>query len=168
MKNYTPQPTDPFSENEQELNNLNIIYYAMVGLPLLAFLYLYLNVNDGQVFIEPLEAETEKIILIILPVICLMAIGFAFISYGKKISSANDLAKLDEKMKFFIRASITKYAAMEFASLVAVLGYFLTTHIIFTTIYVAILLLFSVNRPTKYRVKKDLRLKQDERRNIFE
>lgn len=156
------------SENEQLLHKLNMIFYALVGAPLLLFVFLYLNINDGKVFIKPLDAEFVNVLLVILPVISLIIVLAGFIVYFRQIKVARALEGQAAKMQAFFNASMLKYACLETGSFIAVLGYFLTSHVVFTGLYVAFLLIFSINRPTRYRMYKDLRLKQRERKNIFE
>lgn len=156
------------SENEPLLNKLNTVFYAMVGIPLLLFVFLYLNINDGKVYINPLDPEIVNVLLVILPVISLIIVLAGFIVYFKQIKVARAMEGSAAKVQAFFNASMLKYACLETGSLIAVLGYFLTSHVVFTGLYVAFLLIFSINRPTRYRMYKDLRLKQRERKNIFE
>ena len=144
---------------------LSLIFHAMLAGPLLFYCILYLNSIDGDLADIPEPSMTMKGAVAIICGVFVLA-GFYF--YRREITVARSMPTLKEKLGRLFNASLILYALIEFASIIAVLAYYLTYNHLFTAIYVAILFLMSLNRPIPEKYANDLMLKGDERNLVKE
>lgn len=152
-----------FHDLKDYLFKLNNLFHVIVAIPLLAFVYLYLESQVGRV--QPLINNPDTILILhyILPLIIMVESGIAFIITKKSLSVFPNHDILIEKLGVYFRISLIKYAILEGAAIVAVIGYYLTLSKVYVGFYVVLLMIFSINRPTVYRISKDLKLDGDEK-----
>ncbi|CAN5185672.1 hypothetical protein BH23BAC1_BH23BAC1_36250 [soil metagenome] len=163
-----------FENEEQVYKILNLIFYALVGIPLLLFLYLYLQIKDrGNILSAPSE-DLKAILLILIPTFCLINIALAYIIYRRQIQKVVHANELKVKLEGFYNASVLKYSFLAAASMVTIIGLLITAEMLYAVIYLIILMIYSINRPTPYRLRKDLKIRsfpsekpQEERPKIF-
>lgn len=149
------------------LNRLSLIFHALVGVPLLAFVFIYLELDTGGLSALIKDPEIVKMLSYILPTISMVLAGIAFILFKKNLPQAVGENNLRTKLNSYFTVIVQKYTLFEASSLLAVAGLFLTGNIIYTIIYLAMLLLLSLHRPTVHRISRDLKLKDDERQVVI-
>jgi hypothetical protein len=148
-----------FEDEEAVYRVLNLIFYALVGIPLLFFLFLYLQIKDGRYSsIDPSE-DLNMILLFLIPVFCLVNIILAYVTYQRKLKNVIGSDSLQIKLEGFFKASVLKYSFLAAASVITILGLFITAEMLYSIIYLTILLIFSLNRPTPFRLRKDLKIR---------
>ena len=152
-----------FHDLKDYLYKLNNLFHVLVALPLLAFVYLYLENQVGRV--QPLISNTDAILVLhyILPLIIIVESGIAFIITKKSLSVFPNNDLLMKKLNDYFRISLIKYAILEGATIVSVVGYYLTLSKVYMGFYVVLLMIFSINRPTVYRISRDLKLEGEEK-----
>lgn len=147
-------------ENEDALYNvLNLIFYAMVGVPLIIFLYLYLEIKDGTFVAESADEDLNMVLHILIPLFGLINIGLAYIFYRNVIKDVQSTAPLREKLKKFYTASLMKYSFLSAATFLSLIGLFFTAQLIYVGFYLFVLLIFSLNRPSPFRFRRDMKIK---------
>ena len=157
----------------QRFQRLSNLFYLMVGLPLLAFAWIYLNMatlNPPVFFEHPVYAWFWH-----LPVLLVMAgltVG-AYLWHRRQLKNyfsfaGKEQADLEEKMEVFYRVSMGKYLMLTGAVLLAVLSLYLSGHGGYTALCGVLLLIFSVSRPTPQRLGRELRLKKEEKETVKE
>ena len=97
------------------------------------------------------------------PFLVMLTGGLAFISYRRNLITSKNQHTLREKLIHYFRASLVKFAFLGAASIVAVTGLFLTTENLYVVLYIIVLMLFSINRPTVFRIARDLGLRDTEK-----
>ena len=134
-----------------------------MAIPLLAFVVLYLQIHNGE--IEPIVKANSLATALrySLPFLVMLTAGLAFISYRRNLVSSINQHSLHEKLVHFYKASLVKFVFLEVASIIAVLGLFLTAEDVYIVLYVVVLMLFSINRPTIHRIARDLKLRDTEK-----
>jgi hypothetical protein len=140
---------------------MNLIFHAVLAGPLLFYGVSYLRTLEGTN--SPHLEEFSISIKTLISFLCGSFVFLAFYLYRKEIRQARDQPLLDDKLKRLYTGSLIHYALLEFASIIAVLAFFLTFDHLFTAIYVAILFLMSINRPTPRKYVQDLLLRGEER-----
>jgi len=152
-----------FHDLKDYLYKFNNLFHVLVALPLLAFVYLYLENQVGRV--QPLISNTDAILVLhyILPLIIIVESGIAFIITKKSLSVFPNNDLLMKKLNVYFRISLIKYAILEGATIVSVVGYYLTLSKVYLGFYVVLLMIFSINRPTVYRISRDLKLEGEEK-----
>lgn len=152
---YTP------NEIDQYLNSLNIKFYLAVCLPLLLFVLIFLKLQEGGGISPAFESDDS----FMHPILAIVVISFAYpgyLIYKNKIKSISAEDGLRQKLQVFRGASIRKYVFIAFASLVANALLYYFGEQIYLMAFAILLILFSISRPTVYRIKKDVDLKEDE------
>jgi len=152
-----------FHDLKDYLYKLNNLFHVMVAIPLLGFVYLYLESQVGRM--QPLINNPDTILILhyILPLIIMVESGLAFIITKKSLSVFPNEDELRSKLSVYFRISLIKYAILEGAAIVSVVGYYLTLSKVYVVFYVVLLMIFSINRPTVYRISRDLKLEGEEK-----
>ena len=154
-----------FKDGKAFDQQMNLIFHAVLAGPLLFYGIAYLRTLDGS--IPSYLGELPLTVRALISFLCGVLVLLAFYIYRKEIRSAREEATLQEKLNRFFTGSLIHYGILELASIIAVLAFFLTYDHLFTAIYVAILFLMSINRPTPRRYVQDLFLKDEEREAIL-
>lgn len=132
-------------------NMLNMIYYVLVGIPLVLFLIIYLNHKDilsdngflgtGQIYLKlaltllvPVEVVTGELI------------------FKNRMKRDFTQCFLETKLHHYFQASLIRYAAYFVASIIAIIALYFFLAGILVGLYMIILFSFSLIRPTKKRI----------------
>ncbi|MDQ3394614.1 MAG: hypothetical protein M3512_10960 [Bacteroidota bacterium] len=147
-------------DNEDALYQaVNLIFYTMVGVPLMVFLYLYLEIKDGKFFVDAPDVDLHLALLITIPIFILINVVLSYVFYERHIKSAQPTAQLRDKLQLFYKASLLKYSFLEAATIASLVGLFLTTELVYVILYLFVLLIYSLNRPTPFRFRKAMKIK---------
>lgn len=146
-------------------HSINLLFYSIVGVSLLFFVVIFLNIKETG-GLNPSFTENEPSWYYLGAVICLLLIFPAYIFYKKKIVQARNEKLIRQKLIMFRKASMIKYALLEAGNLLALLLLFFTEEQLFFVVYAIMLTVFTINRPTPYRVAKDLELTAEEKEMI--
>lgn len=156
----------------RKFENLSNLFYLMVGLPLLAFTWVYLNLKT----ISPWRYFEDPTAEIFLHAVILSAatffVGAAFLQYRRRLSAlegAEDVPKaesLEEKTERFVQASLRKYLMLTAGTVLVVLGFYLSTAEFYVPVYTVLLVIFSITRPTPEKMGKDMGMKKEERKAL--
>ncbi len=149
------------------INKLRSTFYLMVGLPLPVFLYVYFNVRNGS-YQSFFNGHIAAWFFWALGVTCLLLSLVAYGRYSKELKQIRETkAPIPHQLESLIVASRHKYLWLELATVVCVLVYVLTGHIVFAGLYVVMLILFAMSNPSVHSVSTDLRLSKEERRRLI-
>lgn len=149
-----------FKTPSEAVNKLRTMFYIMVGVSIPIFLYIYLESKNNT--FDASFPELKDTLQYIVPVLCAISSIGAYWSYEKRIRKARKLKDLKQKLVEVLKGSFYKFIPLEVTTLIAVLAYFLTGHIIFAGIYIGMLILFAMSNPTIHSVISDLRLPKSE------
>jgi len=160
---------EKFSAKEFDdfLNAMNIAFYWSVCIPLLLFVFICLELgtkggispsfeNDDAVWHPFVAAAT---VMISLP---------GFLIYKHKLKNLFKDLPLTTKLNAFKSAAFKKYFFLFLAAGLANLCLYIFQEQLFLLAFAVVLVMFSINRPTVYRLKKDLPLSDEERVSITE
>ena len=153
----------------QHFQRLSNLFYLMVGLPLLAFAWVYLNLavlNPPGFFEHPVYAWFWHVPVLLL-IIGLMAGTYIrhrghLSNYFSQADKEPQLQSLEKKVEVFYQLSLQKYLMLTGAVLLAVLSLYLSGHRGYAALYGVLLLIFSVSRPSPERFGRELKLKKEE------
>jgi hypothetical protein len=154
---------------QQYISKISTIFYAIVGGPLMLFSIIYLRFKSERGgLIESFPEDITPVWHILFPLAALLAVIAAYVYYHrlkKQILPAEDH---EIKLKKFYQASLVKYSILAIASLLMIASLYVTTEKIFAAGYAIVLVVFSLNRPTPYRIKKDGKLSEEELNTLYE
>lgn len=158
-----------YSSIAKRFQQLTSFYYLMVGIPLLAFSWIYLNMTLWFPWSFFQNSETGVYGHVILVG---FAVGLAIMAFirsrqfyqqqGPIPPGLEGAEALDWKVKVFSGASIQKCLFLTASTLVVVVGFYLSLHQLYVPLYAILLILFSINRPSAERISSDMRMKKDE------
>ncbi|MEO1052445.1 MAG: hypothetical protein AAFX87_17570 [Bacteroidota bacterium] len=145
------------------LNKLNLVYHAILAGPLLAFVFLYLEIQ-AQRMVPVLSDEGEiQTINILSFLLWIVLLGAGFLLFNRNLGKARMALGLSSKLEALFKYSMIKYVLLEGASIIAVFGLYLTHDVLFIVMYVVVLIGMSFTRPTPRNVVKDLSLEGEEK-----
>jgi hypothetical protein len=144
-------------------NKLNLVFHAIVGIPLALFVFLYLEIEKGgrQGLIE--GSPTADMLSYVLPTISIVLAGVAFMMYRSNLLTIRTHPDFKTRLDEYSSALIKKYSMIEISSIIAIVGIYLTANVIYIAVYLLLLLYLSLHRPTNYRIVRDLKLKGEEK-----
>ena len=149
-----------FLSNAYEyFNTLTMVFYLMVGIPLIFFVILYLQYQESGGL--RVTQNWQFIAHVLIPAATVAAIVFAYRVYKTELNARNPRT-FKEKLRTFHEVSLYKYGLLGLANFLPVLGMYLAGEQIFAGLYAIALVVFSLNRPTFKRITKDVELSQQE------
>lgn len=149
------------------LNSMNVIFYLGVCVPLLFFIPIFLSFQEKG-GISPSFESTDPFWHPLLALIALLLSLPGYFTYKQQLKNIAAQAPLLVKLEAFKQAAIKKYLFIFLGSCVAVLCLYVFAEQIFLMAYGLLLIMFSISRPTPYRIKKDVPLSKEERVTLTE
>ncbi|GAB4247240.1 MAG: hypothetical protein Tsb0034_26400 [Ekhidna sp.] len=156
-------------ENWQEYHHqIYRIYHGIIAVSLVPFFLLFIELETVEIKESRLEGWSEWAAIIILITVCLWM--FVEIWKGNRFSTQleHDEVSLKEKLILFRKTEVTKYIWLEIASILSLLGLWLSAHYFFIIIYFAALVQFSFLRPSEDRLVRTMKLSLTERKEMHE
>lgn len=147
------------SNSYEYFNTLTLVFYLMVGMPLIFFVLIYLQYEEVG-GLQPTE-NIAWLPHILLPAGVLMSVYFAYSLYKKQLHQ-RQASTFQEKLRAFHEASLYKYGMLSLSNFLAIIGMYFMGEQIFAGLYAISLVVFSLNRPTHHRITKDMQLSKDE------
>lgn len=156
-----------FNTVQEYINKLNNAFHLLVGVPLLPFALLYLEISAER--IEPATTNMTFIIAMqyIIPFYCLLITGLAILRFRRELGEMRKQEALKDKLMLYFNASMIKYVLVFSGSIVAVFGLLMTTSHLYSVMYLITLFTFSLNRPTLRRISRDLKLEGEDKEIIL-
>lgn len=144
------------------LNAMNVIFYLAVCVPLLFFVVIFLKLQPHGGVSPSFEAGDSALHPILAIAVCLLAVpGYLIYKRMLRLHSIED--GLNQKLQMFKEAATKKYLFLFIGSCGANLLLFFYEEQVYLMAYALLLILFSIDRPTVYRLKKDLLLTKEEK-----
>ena len=146
---------------------LNLVFHAILAAPLLLFIYIYLETRNGDM--EPPISDAKNLGFLQLSITFITAIFvfLAFSWYRTRLSQVKPKDHLIKKLEYYRKIGLVQYILFGVASFTTVLGLYLTGKGWYTGLYVIVLMLMSINRPTLKKISDDMRLKGEERQIVL-
>ncbi|MDH5602434.1 MAG: hypothetical protein OEY51_00750 [Cyclobacteriaceae bacterium] len=145
----------------------NLIFHWILAVPLLIFIFLYLEKRDEQ-WIPLLKDPLTVTILsyFLFPTsIAFLFIGFK--AFRDRIQPFKTMSLLQDKMLVFYKAFVVQQLLFGLSSFLSLIGLYLTGNNGFAIFYIIVLFLSSIFRPSASRVCKDLKLKKEDREIVY-
>ncbi|HEX9651351.1 MAG TPA: hypothetical protein VGA21_12380 [Cyclobacteriaceae bacterium] len=153
-------------EGKKYLERLNLIFYSIIALPLCAFAWFYLENHAGRHEVQVNE-QLRQSLQYVFPFLILVISGFGILIPGNQIKKINNSGNLKDRLGEFQRILLLRYALFEIACILSVFAYYLTVEKFYAVFFVGTIVLFSLNRPTPFRIISNLRIKGEDK-EIFQ
>lgn len=137
------------------LKNIILIHTAMVVGQIIVAITLYLlqkKINPNP------NIKHERSIQVIVMCIVIGSLLIGFNIFKKKIEALRNNEIVDTKLTLFNKACFTNFLFIEIACFTAIMGYFLTKNLSFIILFILLLLLFALQRPTILSITNYLKL----------
>ena len=148
------------------LQKLQTFAYVCLGLPLLFFIYLYLESSVER--LVPLINQ-EQILYLFTPLLIVSI--FLVYTANKKFKSINNSAILEtdflRKLTTYQKASNTRFFYYGISTLLITIGFYITNFQPLAALFGIMIVLFSINNPNQRKIVRDLKLKDPEKTIIL-
>lgn len=144
------------------MNRLNLVFYFLIGIPLTLFCVIYLGFEKRGGLHNTTAGSYDPLLHLILPLLMAFGLIAAYISHRRQQKKVVPQAALQHKMQVFYHLSVARYGLLLAASLLPVIGLYLTGEKLFAGLYAIALVFFSISRPTLRRFIKDLKLDKEQ------
>ena len=104
----------------------------------------YINHNNTS----DLDNDFDRKIQMILTGIAVFSVVAALYLFKKNMEKLKNIQELNEKILKYRQASIIKFALLEFATFVAIIGYFFILNISFLVLAAVLIAFFALQKPT--------------------
>ncbi|MEM1134896.1 MAG: hypothetical protein AAGI07_03580 [Bacteroidota bacterium] len=150
-----------FKNSVEYLNKLRSTFYIMVGIPLVLFLLIYLVFRENMY--TAIYPEMPTAIIKILAALFVIAAILSFIYYFRELPQVRNRKTLKEKLAQYYRLCNYKFGMLLIISMLNLICYFLSGHVLLAGVYILLLIMFALNNPSYYNVVGNLKLRKEER-----
>lgn len=148
------------------LQKLQTFAYGTLALPLLFFVYLYLESSVDR--LEALVPPEYHLITFIPTLIgCLIIIIWTTRKFESLRKEAISKPSFVEKLTHYQKANQFRFMNYAIAATSCTLGFYLTNFQPFAVLFAIMIVLFSISNPTARRIVNELRLKDQEKQVIL-
>jgi len=156
----------PYKNSKEFKRKLMNVAYISIGLPMVLFLWLFLEMNHGD--LAPKVMPPYEYLVIIF---CGVSVGALIWMASKIFKSGIKLARnepeLKEKLIIYEKISNQKFIHLMIASFITAAGLFLCANEVFGIIYAVLIIIFSLGNPTREKIVQDLRLNRSHKEVIL-
>ena len=144
------------------------ILFALLLLPLLVFVVLYWQIQEGNL-VGPfyLDEKINQTLIILIGAVVFTDWLISFSLFSKRLKSMKRIQSLGTRLDRYASLTILRFVLILSGSLVLAVGFCLTENQIFSIIVVVNMLLLLPLWPFPSKVCRDLQLKGDERTLVF-
>lgn len=156
-----------FTNSQEFLNKLQLFINALIALPMLGFIVLFLKIENKTYAPDFLGQDWTFYLRFIAfaGVTTFVVMGMVF--FRKKRNALVPSMTIREKLEIYYSASIYRAWFFFAATLIALIGLALAAEQFYVIYYTLTLVVFSMTYPTIYRINRELRLNRDEREVII-
>jgi hypothetical protein len=147
---------------KEYIRKLVNIAYINVGIPLLFFIWVYLESSSEQL-IPLVGPEYNLIVFIPVLLICLAIIILGFRKFKLQLLLCAATERLADKLIMYQKGVTIRYVGYSISSLLIAIGFYLTDYHPFEVLFGIMIVLFSIHNPNARRVANDLKLKKEDR-----
>lgn len=133
---------------ERFYHKFNLLFNGLVALPLIPFAYVFLE-TQKEFPDEPILAGSPALVLVILLSIISAASMFFSHRYKRKVVEMVGMQEaIPDKLKVFLSEKTREYLILEVAAVCSIAGLYLTKNQLFSVVFIAVLFVYSLSRPT--------------------
>ena len=150
---------------DEFFRSMNNWFHLIVGAPLIVFVLIYLELENGHPGFFGDRALTADIFII--TAISAVVIFWGSRKYRRGIKASWNLEELDHKLALFRNVVLVRATCYTIAGVLALLWMYLAAHKGFAIIYFVSLFLASINRPDLVTMNNQLRLKGEDMEKVI-
>lgn len=148
------------------IQKIQTIAYSCLGIPLLFFIYLYLESSVDRLK-EIIPSAYHLYVLLPTAIICLLLILWSMKKYRFFIDEAKTKPRLRDKLNLYQTANTYRFISYGTSALLISIGFFLTNAQPFAALFAIMIVLFSINNPNSRKIITELKLNKSEKEIIL-
>ena len=148
------------------IQKIQTIAYLCLGIPLLFFIYLYLESSVDRLE-EKIPSSDHLYALIPIVLFCALLILWGMKKYRFFISRSLTISALREKLKIYEYANIYRFVSYGISASMISIGFYLTNAQPFAALFAVMIVLFSINNPNSRKIITELKLNKSEKEIII-
>ncbi len=152
--------------SKEYIRKLINIAYLSIGIPLLFFIYVYLE-STSESLVPMIEQEYQLMFFIPIFIINLALIIWGQKKINLKIAEAKSMNHLSKKLAQYQKGTTQRFVSYSISSMLISIGFFLTDFQVFAALFGIMIVLFSINNPNARKTVIDLQLKDDEKNIVL-
>ncbi len=156
-----------FSSIKEYFYKLNNICYVITLIPLGVFIFLYLKMQKGEIYVIIQEQEQILIVQAAIFVLGALILTIVHLVVKKKMKVHSRELSLGNKMGKYYYLSLNRIVMGALVSIVVAAGLLLTGSEIFSVYFLGILLWMAYQWPTPKKMCTELLLKGDEKEMVL-
>jgi len=156
-----------FTNSQEFLNKLQLFINVFIAIPMLAFIVLFLRIENKTYtpdFLDEALIFSLRFIIFI-GVAGLVALGVVF--FNRERNKLDASMTIRDKLEIYYSASVVRSYYFLVATIISLIGLALTAEQFYIIYYTICLVAFSTTYPTIYRINRQLRLNREEREVII-
>jgi hypothetical protein len=140
------------------------VLYALILVPMLAFVFLYFEIQSQSVR-GPYKDDhfLSRIVVIAMMSLVVLVWIVSFVHYFRKLPRIRTIGSLGERLDEYYTLTSVRFVSFTASSLALAAGFLLTEHQVLTLTFVVSFVLALVLWPLPSKVCRDLQLRGDER-----
>lgn len=144
---------------ERFYNRLNLWFNGTVAFSIIPFGLIFLDTQSE--FPEPplISGLLVRFLQGVIVTVCGGLIWFG-LHYAKKQLASLTEDTIDDRLVSYLAIRVRAFLILELGAVLAVIGFYLTKDQLFTGVYLVIMFVFSLSRPTFEKVANDIRVSQ--------
>lgn len=147
---------------KEYIRKLINIAHVSIGIPLLFFLYVYLE-STAETLNAIIDQQYKVPVFIFVFIIALVLIVLGHKKYKARLLEARQKDILRDKLILYQKGTALRFVAYSISSLLISTGFFLTDFQPFAAFFGIMIVLFSINNPNARKTAIDLQLKDDDK-----
>jgi hypothetical protein len=156
-----------FSNSQEFLNKLQLFINMFIAFPMLAFIILFLRIENRTYNPDFLGDEWIYYLRFIVFVAVVVLVFMGVVNFNRKRDTIDASMSIREKLEIYYSASVSRSYYYLSATILALIGLTLTAEKFYVIYYTICLVAFSMTYPTIYRINRQLRLNREEREIII-
>ena len=148
------------------LQKLQTVAYLCIGIPLLFFIYAYLESSVDQLE-EIIPSNYHLYILFPLILICLIINYWSIKKYKFLINQSFSKLALREKLALYQEGNNNRFIMYGISAMMISIGFYLTNFQPFAALFGIIVVLFSINNPNARKIVTELKLRNKDKEIIY-
>ncbi len=152
--------------SKEYIRKLINIAYLSIGIPLLFFIYVYLE-STSESLVPMVDQEYQLMLFIPIFIISTILIIWGHKRFSLHISEAKKMDALSGKLARYQIGTTQRFVSYSISSMLISIGFFLTDFQVFAALFGIMIVLFSINNPNARKTVIDLKLKGDEKNTVL-
>lgn len=148
------------------LQKLQTVAYLYLGVPLIIFIYLYLESSVDQLK-EIVQSEYHLTLFVPTMVSCFLIIYWGRRKHRTMVGQARQKTQLIEKLLLYKKANNYRFFTYGLSSIIICCGFYVTNYQAFAALFGIMIVLFSINNPNSRKIVTDLKLDQLDKKIII-